>query len=94
MDVKTRDMLINSALRIAVDATGLFPISGQIKAGLEIARDAAPVVEAAVEYFQTAEGQRAISHVKAVFGAIQTTSGDPVGWSVAKAIDALERGDA
>lgn len=94
MDAKTRDLLINAALKIAVDATGLFPVAGQVKAGLEIARDAAPVIEAAYDYFQTPEGQRAISHVRAVFGALQTTSGEPVDWSVAKAIDALEKGEA
>lgn len=94
MKASTRDMLINSALKIAVDATGFFPVSAQIKAGLEIARDAAPVVEAAAEYFATPEGQKAIGHVRAVFGALQTTSGEPVDWTTGKAIAALEAGTA
>jgi hypothetical protein len=83
MEVATRDKLFNAALQIAFDATGRGPGLGQ-----------APVVELAVEYFQTPEGQRAINHVRAVFGAIQPTSPVPVNWSMAKAIDALERGEA
>lgn len=94
MDARTRDLLINTALKVAYDATGFFPVSSQVKAGLEIARDAAPAVEALVEWAQSPAGQEGIAKVRAVFDAVQTTSGEPVNWTMGKAIDALEAGNA
>ena len=94
MDARTRDTLINGALRIALDVTGLIPGLSEAKGGLQLAVDAAPVVEAAIEYFQTKQGQRAISHVRAVFDALQTTDGLPVNWTTQDAIKALEEGRA
>jgi len=94
MDAATKEKLLNGALQIAFDATGLIPGLAEAHGALRLAVDAAPVVEAAYDYFQTDEGRRAISHVRAVFGAIQPTSPMPLDWSMAKAIDALEKGEA
>lgn len=93
MDEATKEKLLNGALKIAFDATGLVPGLAEAHNGLRLVVDAAPVVEAAYDYFQTEEGQRAIGHVRAVFGAIQPTTPMPLDWSMAKSIDALEKGE-
>jgi hypothetical protein len=70
--------LINSALRLAYDATGLVPGLGQFKAVMEIAVDVAPAVEAAVEYFTSKEGEVAVGHLRAIFEALPKNTGGAV----------------
>jgi hypothetical protein len=72
--VSTEETLINSALRLAYDATGLVPGLGQFKSAMEIAVDVAPAVEAAIDYFGSKEGQVAIGHLRAIFEALPQPS--------------------
>ena len=74
----SRDRLINSALNVFVDITGLVPGLSEVEAGLRIAADLAPVLETALEYFQSPEGQRAIAHMKALAEGVQKALGPKV----------------
>ena len=68
--MSTGQILFNAALKLAYDATGLIPGLAQFKSTLEIAVDVAPAVEAAVSYFESSEGERAIAHLRAIFDAV------------------------
>lgn len=70
MDQGTEKLLLNTALRVAYDATGLIPGLAEVHSALAIANDVAPAVEAAISYFESEEGQRAIKHVRAIFEAL------------------------
>lgn len=78
MDARTETLLLNTALKVALDATGLIPGLSQFKAALEIANDVAPAVEEAVAYFQSPEGRRAVAHMQTLFGAISKAAGDHI----------------
>jgi hypothetical protein len=75
MDANTEKMLLNTALKVAYDATGLIPGLAEIHSALAIANDVAPAVEAAVEYFSSDEGQRAVAHLRAIFEAFPHAEG-------------------
>lgn len=84
MDAKTETLLINTALKVAVDATGLVPGLSQAHAILQIAADVAPAVEEAVAYFESPEGQTAIAHMNALFGALSASAGQHISFAAPK----------
>jgi hypothetical protein len=71
MEAATRNSLINTALTLAFDATGLVPGLAEAHGALQLAMDAAPALESAVAYFQSDEGKRAINHLNDVFAALR-----------------------